>query len=90
MLLPDVRSASRRASGDLVAGWQADGIAKEGHFVNEVPYAGVQEWGWLAHNIEPTHAIMQAVERNDKQTEALYGDAIAGIAGKAGFDTKKS
>ena len=89
MLLPDVQSATRRgASGDLLAGWQTDGIATEAKFINDVVYAGVQEWGWSEHNIEPTHAIIQAFERNSKQTEALYGDAIAKLGESAGFDTK--
>jgi len=88
MLLPDVRSATRKGSGNLAAGWQTEGAATEAHFLNEVVYAGVQEWGWEQHNIAPTHAILQAFESNDDKTEALYADAIGAIAGKAGFDIK--
>lgn len=88
MLLPDVQSATRRKSGDLVAGWQTDGIATEAKFSNDVVYAGVQEFGWGDHNIEPTHAITQAFERNSEQTEAVYGKAIGDIGKRAGFHTK--
>jgi hypothetical protein len=88
MLLPDVLSATRRKSGDLVAGWQTDGIATQAKFINEVVYAGVQEFGWAAHNIDPTGAITQAFERNSQQTEAVYADAIGRIGDKAGFNVK--
>jgi hypothetical protein len=88
MLLPDVESATRKLSGDLAAGWQTDGIAQEAKFINDVVYAGVQEWGWSTHNIEPTHAIIRAFESNASKTEALYGDAIARIGAAAGFDIK--
>ena len=88
MLLPDVLSATRRLSGDMVAGWQTDGIATEARFSNDVVYAPMQEFGWADHNIEPTNAIAQAFERNSQQTEQVYGDAVRAIAERAGFDTK--
>jgi hypothetical protein len=88
MLLPSVQSATRKLSGDLVAGWETDGIATEARFSNPVVYAPIQEFGWSEHNIEPTGAIAQAFESSQDRTGALYGDAIEGIARAAGFDTK--
>jgi hypothetical protein len=88
MLLPDIKAATRKRSGDLAGAWQGDGIATEAKFINSVVYAGVQEYGWSGHNIEPTNAITQAFERNSGQTEAIYADAIGDIARRAGFDTK--
>ena len=88
MLLPDVRDATRRKSGTLIAGWQTEGMATEARFINEVPYAGVQEFGWSDHNIEPTNAITGAFERNAERTEAIYSEAVERIASKAGFETK--
>jgi hypothetical protein len=88
MLLPDVLSATRKDTGTLVSGWQTDSMATEAKFINEVPYAGVQEWGWSAHNIEPTLAISQAFERNAERTEAIYADAIDEFGRNAGFNTK--
>lgn len=88
MLLPDIKSATRKRSGDLAGAWQGDGIATEAKFINSVVYAGVQEYGWGSHNIEPTNAITQAFERNSERTEAIYADAIGDIAKRAGFDTK--
>jgi hypothetical protein len=88
MLLPDVQSATRHLSGDLAAGWQTDGIADQAKFSNDVVYAGVQEFGWSDHNIEPTNAIATAFEGNTDKTEALYGDAIRAIGERAGFDTQ--
>jgi hypothetical protein len=85
MLLPDVTQATRRASGNLAAGWQTDGIATEARFSNDVVYAGVQEFGWSEHNIEPTNAIARAFEQNSEKTETLYGDAIGRIGARAGF-----
>lgn len=88
MLLPSVLSATRRKSGDLVAGWETDGIATEARFSNLVVYAGVQEFGWPDHNIAPTGAIARAFEHNQKETERVYGDAIGRIGESAGFHVK--
>jgi hypothetical protein len=88
MLLPDVLSATRHQSGDLAAGWQTDGIATQAKFSNDVVYAGVQEFGWADHGIEPTNAIAQAFEGNADKTGALYGDAIRAIGERAGFHTE--
>ena len=88
MLLPDIIQATRHASGNLASGWGTDSTATEAQFINDVEYAGVQEWGWSDHNIEPTHAINTAFEKNASQTEALYADAIAGIGDRADFVTK--
>jgi hypothetical protein len=88
MLLHDVQAATRRKSGDLIAGWETDGIATAAKFINQVVYAGVQEFGWAEHGIEPTGAITKAFESNATQTEAIYGDAIGDIARAAGFDVK--
>jgi hypothetical protein len=88
MLLPAIKSATRKRSGDLAGAWQGDGIATEAKFINSVVYAGVQEYGWPSHNIEPTNAIIQAYERNSERTEAIYADAIGDIARRAGFDTE--
>jgi len=88
MLLPDVLSRTRRKSGTLASGWQTDGIATEAKFSNDVVYAGVQEYGWSEHNIEPTNAISQAFASNTERTEKVYSDAIERIGKSAGFDTK--
>ena len=88
MLLPDVLSKTRRKSGTLAGGWQTDGIATEAKFSNDVVYAGVQEYGWADHNIEPTNAIAQAFASNTERTEKVYSDAIERIGKSAGFDTK--
>jgi hypothetical protein len=88
MLLPDVQTATRHKTGALAAGWRADAIATEAQFINDVVYAGVQEFGWSDRNIEPTYAITQSFEANEKRTEALYADGIGDIARDAGFDTK--
>jgi len=90
MLLPDIVNATRRGkTGDLASGWGTDSTNTEARFINDVEYAGVQEWGWSAHNIEPTHAIVTAFERNASQTEALYADRIENIGDRAGFNTRK-
>jgi len=88
MLLPDVRSKTRVDTGTLESGWQTDSMATEARFINAVEYAGVQEFGWSDHNIEPTHAIYQAFESNEQRTEELYAKHIAGLGTKAGFEVK--
>jgi hypothetical protein len=86
MLLPDVQSATRKDTGSLASAWRPDSIATEAQFVNDLPYAGVQEYGWSERNIEPTLAVQQAFESNEKRTEEVYADHIARAGSKAGFD----
>jgi len=88
MLLPDIKSATRKRSGELAASWQGNGIPTKAEFINSVVYAGVQEYGWSQHNIEPTNAIMRAFEGNSQRTEEVYASAIGDIARRAGFDTQ--
>jgi len=88
MLLPDVLSGTRKKSGTLASGYRAEGAPTQAKFVNDVVYAGVQEFGWADHNIEPTNAIAQAFASNTERTEKVYNDAIERIAKSAGFDTK--
>jgi len=87
MLLPDVQSATRSDSGTLRSGWRTDGEATQAHFLNDVEYAGVQEFGWAEHNIEPTNAIENAFAGNTERTEAHYAEAIRDIAERTGFNT---
>ena len=87
MLLPDVRSATRNQSGTLVAGWQTDSTSTEAKFLNDVVYAGVQEFGWAEHNIEPTLAVEKAFESNTERTKETYAEAIRDIGESAGFNT---
>ena len=88
MLLPEIERLTRKETGTLAGSWQTDAIATEAKFINELVYAPIQEFGWSAHNIEPTNAIARAFEANEKRTEAVYSDAIARIGDKAGFDTQ--
>jgi hypothetical protein len=88
MLLPDVLSKTRRKTGTLAAGWETDGLPEQAQFINNVVYAGVQEYGWSAHNIEPTNAVSQAFASSEERTKAVYADAVERIGQSAGFDTK--
>ena len=85
MLLSDVQSATRHDTGALASSWRTDGIATEARFLNEQPYASIQEFGSLT--IEPTYAVQKAFEANTERTEAVYADALRDIGQSAGFDT---
>jgi len=87
LLLPDIVNATRRNTGRLAGGWGTDSTATTAKFINDEEYAGVQEWGWSAHNIDPTHAIVTAFEKNASETEALYAEAIRDRADKANIRT---
>ena len=87
MLLSMVVDETRKDRGNLAAGWQTDSTATTAQFINSEEYAGVQEWGWANHNIEPTHAILASFEAQQSETEALYATAIEGIADKANIRT---
>jgi hypothetical protein len=85
-LLSDVQSATRQDTGELSSAWRADGIATEAQFLNDMPYANIQEYG--SRYVEPTLAVQQAFEANTERTEAVYADALRDIGESAGFDTK--
>jgi hypothetical protein len=88
MLLGDVRAMTRFQSGTLAAGWEPAGTPGAAQFTNRVSYAAIQEFGWRAHNIEPTLAVNQAFQANEGKTEQIYSDAIERIARKANIETR--
>lgn len=88
MLIGDVRSLTRFDTGDLAAGWEPKGVADSAQFTNRVSYAGIQEFGWSAHNIEPTLAVERAFDANQSRTEQIYNDHIAQLARKANIETR--
>jgi hypothetical protein len=88
MLLPDVERMTRRQTGALAAGWEPVGVADAAQFTNRISYAGVQEFGWAQHNIEPTLAVQKAFEANTEKTEKVYNDAIGKLARSANIETR--
>jgi hypothetical protein len=88
MLLPEVSARTRHDTGNLAAAWEPTGEPDRANFLNAMEYAGVQEFGWSGHNIEPTLAVQNAFDSNESQTEKLYGDAIAKLGDKAGFEIR--
>lgn len=88
MLLSEVASRTRHDTGTLAASWEASGEPTLAQFINVQVYAGVQEFGWSARNIEPTLAVQGAFAANESETEKLYGDAIAEIGERAGFNVR--
>jgi hypothetical protein len=49
---------------------------------SSVPYAGVQEYGWAAHNISPSRALTGGLGDATDQVERIYFDAVDGAIGK--------
>lgn len=77
-LLPFVKDATRSETGALRSGW----IADEG-FVNEVSYAGYQEYGTMF--VEPMNAIGSALEAHDDLLTEAFEKEQERAADKAGF-----
>lgn len=75
-MLANVKRRTRRRSGRLAGEWTARATPRAAVIVNPLEYAGVQESGWPAHNIEATLAIPAAVA--DEQ-EGILGDYSAGM-----------
>jgi hypothetical protein len=88
MLLGDVQKFTRYDTGALQAGWEPEGTPGAAQFTNRVSYAGVQEFGWAQHNIEPSLAVEKAFNSNTSRTEQIYADAIADIARKANIEVR--
>jgi hypothetical protein len=88
MLLSEVQSRTRKDTGQLAASWGPNSEPELAQFVNSEDYAGVQEFGWSARNIDPTNAVTGAFEANESATEKVYGDAIAEIGKRAGFEVR--
>jgi hypothetical protein len=81
-ILEDVKSRTRSSTGRLAGGYEV----KDGKFINEVEYAGFQEFGtqW----IEPTRAISAAWESSKDKVEGIFEKGIEDAGRKAGLDAE--
>lgn len=79
-LLPAVRAGTNVDSGRMAAAWGM----QEGSFVNEVPYAVPQEFGWTYG--EGAHATLRAFADHESEVLKAYEKEIESAAKQAGFD----
>lgn len=86
-MLPDVRAGSRRDTGTMIAGFGVDTQDEVAVFVNTEFYWTFQEFG--THEIEPTNAIMQSWEKNEKDILKEYDKHYKEIAEDNGFEQSR-
>ena len=86
LLLPDIRSHTRKRTGELAASWEATAEPLTAAFSNPQSYAVVQEFGGI--EVEPTNAVAQAFRGNADGVTSAYGSGLAKRAERIGFDTK--
>jgi hypothetical protein len=86
LLLGDIKSNTRRNTGELAASWEVSAEPMQAQFSNPQSYAVVQEFGGV--QIEPTNAVASAYEANQDGIAEAYGSGLAGKAKRIGFDTK--
>lgn len=63
-----IRSAGQASGAVVRAGFAA------------VPYAGVQHFGWPAHNIEPTPFLYDALDQRRQEVLAIYEKRVNDIS----------
>jgi phage gpG-like protein len=76
------RPRTRRKTGRLAASWTTRVTVDGAEVGSSVPYAGVQEYGWAAHNISPSRALTGGLGDATDQVERIYFDAVDGAIGK--------
>lgn len=87
LLLPDIRSHTRRATGALAASWESTAEPLQAAFSNPQKYAVVQEFGGV--EIEPTNAVATAFKENESGVSEAYSSGLDKRAKRAGFRTKE-
>jgi len=78
-LIPYLQSETRIATGRLRGGWQAQDDA----FVNEIDYAGYQEYGTVW--VTGTHAIDAAVSSHEGEITEAFERVTDDAIHKAGY-----
>jgi phage gpG-like protein len=76
------RPRTRRKTGRLAASWTVRVTADGAEVGSPVNYAGVQEYGWAAHNISPSRALTGGLADATDPVARIYFDAVDGAIGK--------
>lgn len=89
-LVPGIALRSPRRSGRLASSWRAAATKTRGKLTSTAPYAGVIEYGWAAHGIEPARMVRETIEGSTDEILATYADELAKLAEKQGFRVVKT
>ena len=88
LLIPGITARTPRRSGNLAAGWKPGATKGRARITNSERYAGVIEYGWPEHNIEPARMIRDEVGASHREILEAYEQELARLAASAGFDVK--
>lgn len=76
------RPRTRRQTGRLAASWTTRVTADGAEVGSPVHYAGVQEYGWAAHNITPSRALTGGLGDATDDVARIYFTAVDTAIGK--------
>lgn len=82
LVVDDAQAGAPKKSGALAGSIRASNTKNRSTIRSgsaKVPYAGVQEWGWPRHNIEGSHYLVSAVERNQQTSVRALDDELRGL-----------
>jgi hypothetical protein len=67
---------ARRRTGALAASFGPRVTDAGVEVTSPLRYAGVQEFGWAAHHIAPSHALTSSLDDAAPAVERIYTDAV--------------
>lgn len=76
VIVPAIVSLVPIRTGELASGFRAESSRTRAWITNAVPYAGVQNWGWPAHNIEARYFATDGARSTESEWIGIYNDAI--------------
>lgn len=65
-------------TGALGGSLRAETSRTRAWVTSDLPYAGVQEWGWPDHNIDGSHFLVDGARNAETQWLDTYTDAVQG------------
>ena len=86
-MIPSIAAGTRTQSGEMSRGWGVNPTDAGAAFINSVPYWTYQEFG--TESVEPTLAIYNAWDSNQRDIKKAYRDEVERQARSAGWDIKK-
>lgn len=89
-LLPGIAIRTPRRTGRLASSWGAGATKTRGKITSSAPYAGVIEYGWSAHSIEPARMVRDTIEGAQRDIVKGYERELERLGRSANFDVRKA
>jgi hypothetical protein len=87
-LIPGIGIRSPVRSGALAASWSAGATKTRARITSSTRYAGVIEYGWPEHSIEPARMVRATVDVSHREILDAYERELARLAARDGFEVR--